>query len=92
MGGYEAPMSRRVVRGKPQKLFAMGLGKGRHGKKGTTGMKRPGTTFGGAPKGYSSGIQPSYSPGAKGREEAHPGHRMMAAGKRAKGKQGNWKG
>ena len=63
-----------------------GLFKGQKGKgkKGPVGMKRPGTTFGGAPKGYSSGIQPSYSPGAKGREETHPGHRMLAAGKRAR--------
>jgi hypothetical protein len=85
-------MSRKVMKGKGNRLQAMGLGKSRPGKKGMGGMKRPGTTFGTAPKGYSSGIQPSYAPGAKGREEAHPGHRMLAAGKRAKRMQGNWKG
>jgi hypothetical protein len=79
-------MSRRVQKGRPgnTKLHAMGLKQGRHGKKGTTGMKRPGTSFGSAPSGYSSGIPPSQQRAAKGREESHPGHRMLAAGRRAR--------
>ena len=77
-------MSRRVVRGKGVRVGAPAKA-----RKGLGGMKRPGTTFGGAPKGYSSGIPPSMQHGAKGREEAHPGHRMMAAGKRARKTSGN---
>ena len=79
-------MSRRVVKGK-----GVRVGAPIKARKGRGGMHRPGT-FGSEPHGYSSGLQPSHQRAAKGREESHPGHRMMAAGKRAKARQGNWKG
>lgn len=72
-------MSRRVVKGKGVRVGAPAKA-----RKGLGGLKRPGTTFGSAPKGYSSGLSPSYKQGAKGREEAHPGHRMTQAGRRAR--------
>jgi len=80
-------MSRRVVKGRGVRVGAPAKA-----RKGLGGMKRPGTTFGSMPKGYSSGLGPSSQKAAKGREEAHPGHRMMAAGRRAKARQGNFKG
>lgn len=72
-------MARRVAKGKGVRFGAPV--KARRGLGGHKGKGHSGPTD---PHGYRSSMPGKRAKGAEPREENHPGHRMLAAGRRAK--------